>query len=85
MIRSFLSVAVFTATITLASFGQNIFGRNDIIHWAQVVQANGPHRAQVAWAKTDAALAQLAPDAGVETPQTCSFETLQWPMQLYRS
>lgn len=73
MIRKFLSVAIFTATITLASFGQDVFGRNDLIAWAYVIQEKGPQRVEIALQKTDEALAQLAPEAGGPQPAVCMF------------
>lgn len=85
MIRNFFSIAVFLATITVASFGQDVFGRNDIIAWASVVQEQGPERVYVAWKKTDAALAQLVTNAGQESFASCTYDDLAWARKVYVS
>lgn len=71
MIRRLFTLTVFTTTITLAAFGQHVFGREHIAAWAQRVQVEGPKQAQHAWQETDKALAQLSPQAGQETNDTC--------------
>jgi hypothetical protein len=71
MIRRFFSMMIFTATILTASFGQNIFGRQDIINWLHIVQQQAPRHAGQALAKTDVFLSHLAPSAGVELPDRC--------------
>ncbi len=83
MIRNFFGIAVFLITIAVASFGQHVFGRDDIIVWAHVVQEQGPERAQIAWKKTDAALAQLVTNAGEETFLSCTYDDLAWATHLY--
>lgn len=83
MIRNFFGIAVFCITIAIASFGQDIFGRNDIIVWAHAVQEQGPARVNVAWQKTDQALAQLVTNAGQETFLTCTYDDLAWATKIY--
>lgn len=85
MIRKFVSVVIFTVTVGLASFGQDVFGRNDIIHWAHQVQAQGPKQAAIAWEKTDAALAQLAPEAGSGLQSVCNIDNLEWVLRIHNS
>jgi formaldehyde-activating enzyme involved in methanogenesis len=84
MIRRFFTLLVFTATINLAAFGQHIFGRDDLIHWAHEVQKHGPAQAKIAWAKTDRVLASITPNAGSEKV-SCFFEDLQFPTKIYHS
>lgn len=85
MIRKFIHVTIFTATISLASFGQEIFGRDDIIHLAERIQKQAPQRVEVALAKTDEALAQLVPEAGSAAPQICTFDNLHWTLKTYKA
>ena len=85
MIRKFVSVAIFLATISVASFGQDVFGRNDIVAWAHVVQEHGPEQAKLAWQRTDHALAQMVTNAGEETFLTCTYDDLGWAKKIYMS
>jgi hypothetical protein len=66
MIRRFIGMMIFSSTVTIAAFGQNVFGREDLINWAHRIQHEGPRHVQVAWRETDKMLAQLAPEAGQE-------------------
>ena len=83
MIRRLFALCVFSATVTLASFGQGVFGREHLIVWAHEVQAKGPKQAQIAWRETDKLLASLAPEAGSEY-NYCTFETLAWATHFYQ-
>lgn len=83
MIRNLFGVTVFLATISIASFGQNILSRDDLVHWAHNVQKYGPAQAQIAWQKTDEALAQLAPQAGQEILLTCTYDDFAWVKKVY--
>lgn len=82
MIRRLFATFVFCATVGIAAYGQNIFGRDDIIVLAHQLKAEGPQRAAHAWHETDKMLASLAPSAGSETA-LCTFEDLAWAKKLY--
>lgn len=83
MIRNFFGITVFLITISIASFGQNVFGRQDIQSWAHNVQQQGPDQARIAWQKTDQALAELVTHAGEETFLTCTYDDLVWAQNVY--
>ena len=83
MIRRFFGMIIFTITILTASFGQNVFGREDIINWLQLVQQQAPKHAGQALAKTDVFLSHLAPSAGVEAPNKCTSDDMQWAQKLH--
>ena len=74
MIRRFLSVGIFCATVLLAAFGQHIFNRDDLIEVAHHVQQNAPRHAHAAWIKTDAALASLVTEAGTPNINHCYID-----------
>ena len=74
MIRKFFGMMLFIATILTASFGENIFGRSDIDHWAHAIGRHAPKQANVAMKKTDAFLGNLATQAGTEQSITCTPE-----------
>lgn len=78
MIRKFISLSIFLTTISIASFGENYFGRNEIAAWAKNIQVEGPTHAQIAMKKTDRFLNELSTKAGTETPRVCyASETIQ--------
>lgn len=83
MIRRLFALCIFSATVTFASFGQEVFGREHLIVLAHEIQAKGPAKAQKAWKETDKLLASLSPEAGSEH-NYCTFETLDWARQLYQ-
>ncbi len=83
MIRRLFTLCVFSLTVTLASFGQQVFGREHLIVLAHRVQAEGPARARTAWHETDKMLAHLVPQAGSEDPY-CTPESLSWAIRLYQ-
>lgn len=72
MIRKFISLAVFIGTISLASFGQHIFGRQDIENLAIHIREKAPHQSRIALKKTDELLAQLVTESGSPADQ-CDF------------
>lgn len=81
MIRRLFALCVFSLTVTVASFGQQVFGREHLIVLAHRIQAEGPGQARTAWHETDKMLAQLVPQAGSEDPY-CTFESLDWAKSL---
>lgn len=83
MIRKFFAIAIFFATIMIASFGQHIVGREHIRLWAHQVQEQGPERLQTAWQTTDKALAALATQAGSEQLYHCTYSDLAWAQGFY--
>jgi hypothetical protein len=83
MIRRLFTMMVFSGTVTLAVFGQNVFGREHIIAWAHQVQAEGPKHVEAAWDETDKVLAQLVPQAGGLESQECFLsDDPQWAAHL---
>lgn len=82
MIRKFFGMMIFVATITLASFGQNIFGRSDIDHWAQAMQHQNAQSktgskagmAANALKKTDVFIQDIVTQSGSGPAMTCSFD-----------
>lgn len=86
MIRRFIGMMIFTVTITMASFGQDVFGREHLISWAKQIEAEGPKHAASAMKKTDIFLSQLAPQAGVEqAPTACFLKDQEWSKNTYQS
>ena len=83
MIRRLFALCIFSATVTFASFGQEVFGREHLINLAHEIQAKGPEHAEKAWHETDKLLASLAPEAGSER-NYCAIETLAWAKYLYQ-
>lgn len=73
MIRKFFGMMIFIATILTASFGEHIFSRADIDHWATNIRQNGPGHAHVALQKTDDFIANLATQAGSGYQITCTL------------
>jgi hypothetical protein len=82
MIRRLFILFVFTVTVAMAAFGQNIFGREDILVLAHEAQKNAPKAASHVWNETDKFMAEIAPSAGSEDP-TCSFDSLDWAITVY--
>jgi hypothetical protein len=85
MIRRFLGMIIFTTTILIASFGQNIFGRDDLISWMKTAQAEAPRHANRAMEQTDEFLSHLTPSAGSEADSVCTFETLEDAQTIYKA
>ncbi len=85
MIRRLATMIVFISTVLLAAFGQHIFGREDIIRAADRMRQDGPHYVEVAWNRTDKALAALVPEAGTEVLSVCSFSSLEWANKIVKS
>jgi hypothetical protein len=84
MIRRFFGMIIFTATVLVASFGQNLFGRSDLVNWAHTVQKEGPKHASNALNKTDDFLSHLSPSAGIESPDSCTPD-IDWAKVLYKA
>lgn len=72
MIRKFCGMMVFVATVLTASFGQHLFGPQDLDRWASNVQEHGPEQARIALKKTDIFLGNLATQAGTGPVRTCT-------------
>jgi hypothetical protein len=86
MIRRILTMTIFTATVLLAAFGQDVFGRNHLISLADRARTDAPRHIEMAWNKTDKALAQLVTEAGTEpTSSICSYDSLDWAIKSYKS
>lgn len=83
MIRNFFMLTVFTTTVSLAAFGQHIFGREDLVRLGHRIQAEAPAKTKKIWKKTDMMLASLAPEAGTAEDSVCTFESLQWAIHLH--
>ena len=83
MIRRFFTFTVFVTTVFTAAFGQNIFGREDLIRWGHRIQAEAPARTQKALKQADVVLASLAPEAGTAADNVCTYETLAFAVYLH--
>jgi hypothetical protein len=60
MIRRFIGMMIFTVTVSMASFGQDVFGRDDLVVWAKHIEVQGPKHAVIAMKKTDRFLTELS-------------------------
>lgn len=83
MIRRLFALCVFVITVTLASFGQQVFGREHLIVLAHDLKTEGPQKARTALHQTDVLLASLAPQAGVGNA-FCTLDSLEWAQHLYQ-
>jgi hypothetical protein len=85
MIRRFFGMVIFTTTILIASFGQNIFGRDDLITWMKTARVEAPRHASKAMERTDVFLSHLTPSAGSEASSVCTFDSLNDAQTIYKA